>query len=1132
MGLLGNVITSTDYPKSFKASLTQDNNLVSPICFRINLDDNVEEYPSSYEAGTMKYVEVNLYNGDETAVTHEPPVATYTITGTDVDPLKEKLYGTNSMLLTATDFNISTSTITSSKYTVEISSARDYTRYGNTFIVQNNIQTFNKQATLPDLTSIDVNNGLTVTPITLANISQYVDSTEVAAYQKYDSDIVFGYEVCASYFDNSAQLIDVFDYYAFEDTDYAAATTPAPTSSANFYARNVQKAVISKTVLESGAVPSAVFLFGKDEAVNMTRGSKYVFTYRAKMKKADSSGVNYFPDTQSTSAIIRSKTMSAPYQKPRFYFYPWISSDSSVTWKYYIEAPDTSAVIGNFKVSVGTITSGAVPKLNIVDNVSNAVEVIVGDLSRGNIYSMQIVTSQYKAIYGKNVTNTLVGQYFEGDYTFQKATTSLSYQMEDVSAQNRYRITVNDSDDDISSLSRVVALKVSVYKAGATSGAALKTITVPFDYITMKSSGGSGVGFLRYSDIKDLIGNTLDFKITAVYDSGISGFKDMVNATCAVQLLPANGKGNYMMLNSTSTALVENSTGNAMGSYYQIFSMSKATSLISFSYNSLIDDSFVGGLSFGNNDNGAKLLNLNGQPYATLKATREVDLHITDNNAVDLTEFTFDSMTPTVNLNRGAAYTIDTTVNSATVHWTLTGQDEKLDEGEIKDSKMYFNLYKITALGAKEDLKITIPTGIQKGVTRYDTIINDLIPDTKYGIDIYYIDSSTGKKVYPINAYLPEKEPSSNMYTFTTSSTIAITPSMTPVKYVANSYLDKYLQISYTLNQTLGFDINYSICQKQGTEYKVLLTSDELSNRGIIKTPLVNKEDMLDERIILSPGKVYWKDALNNTVYFPFNNTDYYLCIKPVSETNSSIELGTPVYIQLNITPLNTPFYKVKTVPSLNAVTFQVSVLDIGKVMVNGCYKVKVLNGTGKDITPEDNKNIVYYISNPLSIKVSGIADADKAIIHLYAVHDMQNTGKAADDSMLQDISQVNYDDLDTIGKNYLKVSYTGYPLSGSGYDLGDVQIQQCSSEHARIYFTDSVNLGIIKHIRYVVVNEAGVSYNYYEPFSVAELNSNGSYYELSHQFTSTGVYQIQIRFYDESKTQLDDLALTYYKNY
>ncbi|MFT4145817.1 MAG: hypothetical protein QM644_15300 [Mobilitalea sp.] len=1121
--LVGSVVVKTDTPEGFTANFSQDTNLTSPVSFRINLADAIPSVSSLYEASTIEYIEINLYNGDETAVNNTAPVATYTLEGTEGEnynsTLMSKVYGNNTLLLTEKDFNISAAAITSSKYTVEVSAVRDYTRYGNEFTVANNVRTFTKQATLPDLNTIDKNNGLIVTPITLANISQYVAGSELYKYENYDADVVFGYEISAAYFDNSAGLVQSFIYYAYEEANYQTAAT-----AASFYMNNTPLAMMEVSVPVTNTVPRAVFLFGQNEASSMSRGSRYVFTYRAKLKQGDDQGITeYFPECVDPAVVIRSKTARAPYQTPVFFFYPWVSDANSVTWKYYIKSPDTEAIASNFSTSRGTLT-GAAPILNKFDDINSKVEVTINGLTRSNTYNLTVRTKQFKNIYNSSVEVSLVGQYFESLYALTTNTTSLTYELEDLPLQNRYRLTLNDTST-AEHLSRVVAAKVQVYKSK--TGSPVKTLTIPLDNVT----GQVGVGFLRYGDIKEFLGSTLYYTVTAVYDTGISGFMGAQNSYRAIQLLPANAKGNYITLNYTYSGLSEDVSGNAKGSYFYISGMNNQTSVVTFNFQSALESTYSSSLSMICNQSGARLQNLNGLPNATLKKLDEVILPIAGSAIKEtFSEFTFNTMTPTINLNRGAAYTIDTTVTSATVHWKLEGQDEKLKLNEIKNSTMYMDLYTINNLGIKTYTGVTIPTVIAEKVYSYDTLISDLMSNTKYGIQIYYYDTATSNKIYPINAYRPDVEPSTNVYTFTTNENIVIAQSSLSLRYVANSYLDKYLQIGYSLNQTLGFDIDYSIIKKEGTVYTELLSTDDLASRGIIHSPMVKTEIMTDERLMLQPGKLYWTEN-GQTVYFPFNSTAYYLCIKPVSETNASILLGEPVYLQLNVPTLNTPFYNIKTIPNENAVKFQISIVDLGKVMVYGHYKIKILNGAGDDITPEGYKNVTYSSASPVSINVNNIADDDRAVLKIYTVYDLKNDGLASNGTALPDIKDIAYESLDA-PVNYLKVSYTGYPLGESGYDLGEMQIAQSSSERARIYFTNPVNLGIVKYVRYVIVNEAGVSYSYNDLFTPVVANSTSSYYELSHKFQTLGVYQIQIRFYDETMTQLKDVALTYFKNY
>ena len=238
--------------------------------------------------------------------------------------------------------------------------------------------------------------------------------------------------------------------------------------------------------------------------------------------------------------------------------------------------------------------------------------------------------------------------------------------------------------------------------------------------------------------------------------------------------------------------------------------------------------------------------------------------------------------------------------------------------------------------------------------------------------------------------------------------------------------------------------------------------------------------------------------------------------------------LGEPVYIKLDIPELSRPFYNVKSTPSIDKVSFNVSVLDTSKIIVDGEYRIRIFNDLGEDITPEEYKNVPYSISTTsLPIEVD-VPRGDRAVLCIYSVYDLNNTGQAADGSPLISVGDMAYEDID---ETYLKLSVVGYPLGDKGYNIGDVQIAQINSQYAGIYFTNSVNLDMIKRINYVVINQSGASTTYNEGFVPSAVDDR-FLYELSHKFMINGIYQVQIRLYDEDNNMSDEMALTLFKNY
>ena len=144
-------------------------------------------------------------------------------------------------------------------------------------------------------------------------------------------------------------------------------------------------------------------------------------------------------------------------------------------------------------------------------------------------------------------------------------------------------------------------------------------------------------------------------------------------------------------------------------------------------------------------------------------------------------------------------------------------------------------------------------------------------------------------------------------------------------------------------------------------------------------------------------------------------------------------------------------------------------------------------------------------------------------------MYDTKNTGRDANGNSLLPINKIGYSDLNN---KYLKFSTVGYPLGDKGYNIGDVQIAMIDGQTAGVYFTNSVNLNKIERVSYVVINEQGASVTYNEPFVPRTAGDDRMLYELSHKFASNGIYQIQIRFYDDVMNIADERVLTLFKNF
>lgn len=1129
--LLGNIVQSTPNPQAFTASITQGSDLTSPVSVKIELNDASSTRNSSYEASTIQKVVVNLYNGTADSISTSAPIGTYSITGTGGNTyssdLGGKIYG-KQLELNAASFGISSSTTVGTSYTVKIVAVTDYTTYANSFTVNSSSATFTKQATLPTLDDIKQNGGLQVIPITMTNLSNYVSGSVYNSYQNkgYNSDsTVLGFAVTATQFDNSASLVSEFDYYAYQENDYDGYFSSNPNSSAaEFYGSSAIAPVARTNAAVTSTVPSAVFLFGSGDGANMSRGNKYIFTYRAKLKNsAGSETSQYFPDAEYPSAVIASDTAEAPYQSPNICFYPWMSDGSSVTWKYCISAVDAGAVAGNFSLASG---NGSLMSSQVVLNKSEQL-LQISSLTPGKSYQLYVGVAQYRSGYsgGGYGQTTLVGDVFDGSGTIS-SDSGLTFQMDKLSEENRFKITVTDSSANAAALSRVVGLQVKVYDTSRTT--LYKTITIPFDSVT----NSVGTASLPFGQLTAYLNTTMSYSIAAVYDTGQSGLSyiSSSNGFALETVSPQTDGSSYIALNSTNDGLIELVNGSA-GSYFISSGGGCTSSSASFTYGSELYSAYSGKtLNFTFDQTGARLEGVNNRPACTAKNLGSVSLKNNGQIYVDFA-ITDSDLTPTINLNNGDAYTIDTDSSSAQVHWLLQGHEALIESSGIAGNLMYYNLYKVNTDGTLQTVAVKSQAStLFASQDSYTTSITGLNPDTTYGIKFYYYKvSDPATPVYPINAHSPEVKPSDNLYVFTTADKVSIVPSA-GVTYIANSYSSKSLQFNYTMNQTTGFSIQYSIVKKTSTGYTTMLDSSQLSSMGIISSPVPPLSKSMTQYLNIDPGKLYWTEN-GARVYFPFNSSDYYVCITPVSLSGSA-PISNPAYISLKVPQLQEPYYNITATPGQNSTTFNVSVVDSHKIIAYGQYIMKVFDSNNKDITPDVVKNTVYYVdSSSPAVQINGLTGSAGVTIKLYAVYDPNNTGLDSSSNALPYIGTISSDKLDS----YMRCAQTGYPLSGS-YSVGNVQIAMKNSSTASLYFTNSVNLaGTVKSISYVVVDSSGNVTNYSEGFNPVTSGSTITDDLTSCQFTQPGTYQVQVRFYsssDSSGAALTDRALTLIKNY
>lgn len=1111
-GLLGSVVVHTNRPRAFRANISPSKQDGKQIGFKLNLSDYKVSESSAYEASTLAFLQINIYNGDASTINDTAPVATYVMTGengeNNASTLADKIYGEHEAELNESIMGINPVLITASQYTVQVKAVKDYTRYANEFeLLESDPVTIIKGVKEPSIEDIDPNDGLTIIPIKNAYADAY-SSYGASVNGSINGDAIIGFEVKAK-FDNTSNWADQFIYYVYEK-----ATIPSVGAAASFYATSNDSLLLAKKEVDvelgGASVPSAVFLFKDYEKMN--RGSKYIFTYRARQKENPE---NYFPECKDVNCVVRSKEALAPYIRPQFYSMPWDSDNTHCTYHYYIEAKDVDAVYGG-AFEVNETIMGDLP---IQINQNNA-ELKIPVSGRGPLKVVVYANDYNKNYYGENRYHVnLVNQYYSpllGDIS-----NAFSYNAIDIETENRIKLTVTDSDVNATNLKKVVALQVDLYNA---SDVQQKSLKIPFSSIT----NNVGEAYVNYSNFQDLINNTLKFKVSVLVDNGRSGFGIVKTATqnVAIQTVTTEPDGKYVTLNTTHDGVIVNDSGKAMNSYFSVSQANVTPSTTQLYYSSCLFASFQNEMmDLSSIPGGMQLGNLTERNIVTLKGLNTYGIQYKkNNNYFDYFEITFQSMTPSINLNQGDSYTIIATADTATVNWKLYGQASALDNGKVQDQLMYMDLYEIKQDATRALLtEKKVSTFIEKDKEDYTTVITGLVNNKKYGITIYYIDQFTGKKVYPLDINRPNVSGDSIMFTFTTSDEVMITPAT--AVYSAETYLEKYITVPYLVNSTMGYKIVFNLYKKNGDAYETLLNSIDLANRSIILSPNVIHE-MNEANLYFRPGSIVWKDADSNDVYFPFKSNDIYLGIKPVSLVDPSAEIGKEQYAPLFLKELKLPYYNVVSIPySPTRIDYKVTVTDVDRVIVGNHFRVKVFDALGNDVTPETIKSTTYSTFQPNRISVDGLDQSGAYTLKIYTIYDRMNVGN------VDGISGTMYENLNDAQCVY---QITAKPLSDKGYDMGAITFALDQQNRGKLYFKDSVGLeDKIRYLQYTIVDPYGKTSSYTDYFNLIDVDESKKVKELYHTFESTGEYVIQLRFMDENMESIhEDTSLTIIKEY
>ena len=950
-----------------------------------------------------------------------------------------------------------------------------------------------KNEKLPSAGDI-VKNPLTVTAIS----NGMAQGLEDGKY--YDSNLpqsaIVGYELTPTY-SNLTEHEKEFIFYAFRCSNLSEEKLQKLDATAGeFYLTNtgsgansaVCLATRTEVVDHSSKVVPSVRIWFADTDGKMTRGQKYAFSFEVKLSEED----KYFPPRDSNyiflSARDEATAAAAPYVEPEsMQFVHWSSgtTDGKLVYKYKIKTVDKDAVSDKFSV-------GAEDSVNKSGTIGT---ITITGLQDGRKVLVNCRTKKYSDLY-QNKEET---DYAVINHTYESSKTAgdlkVSYGDDDDDDLGRLTITIRGSAQD---LNRIPAFLLTLTPTGG--GLDPLKLTLPISAISTSGDTAVITAYVDYSLFDGYIGEQLTPSLVAKYDNGIAGY-GAVSDEIAIQALQA---GKYVKLNVDGEYACNIDT-SASDSWFKIGDWG-GDWIGDYSVTHMLTDKELG-LPLEPAIGGTRLKVVDST--VTVKQLVDAEVIPKDNKTI-----TINSLTPAVTVtDNSGEYTIETAGAWARVNFTLSGYNDLLVDNKMTLCMEVFKVDDSGNIGEKlkdGDLGVQIKTENGKVPIKSSIeISNSLEPNHTYAVRFYYMEGSVKK--HPLDTARPGTAGEYCYFKFRTKEDIIL--SNARVKYVADDYDSKFIEIEVDINDSRGYDIIYELHDGDTVYTGEVLKHGE--KEIISKTP-TNFIQGTQHKIILNA--VFGIDW--------FGRDDLFLRATPVSKDDNTVTLGKTLEIKIEVQDPPSTNFDVLPIPSMDKLTVRIRAIDPGRLIYGDTYTVKVLDEAGNDVTPSS----ISAAYNPLQTESIAITTVK-----------IDGTEKALTDASLEGKKwriQINA----LLDKNHDGEAETVYTstteptaLSTTNAFFGEVDLVTVK-EGTALYFTNSVELTTAAtKVSYTVLPEGSSNYKNYTisnfGLELEEHPTGSGRYRLMLNKEATkaeGTYYICFEFFkgDESVLKLE------FKNY
>ena len=475
---IGAFVVQTKIPDAFKVVYTPVDDLHAAFSVKAQLVRGSGD-DTELEANTLTGFNINLYEGTNTA---GKLVKTVKKVDGDLRPyvseLRSECYD-DSFIINPTFFGKNNSDLKAANYTIEITSAYDYTKYKNNLPIEANTIVVKLKETI---------NIIIGEPLEYMNIKNK-DMGDDKRSDLLDGTVT-GFRFKSTY-DNSKNQAKVIHYYI----------------------KNTQGQVlktIDYVVPANGSIGTVEFYLDdgleKGEADDkLHRGRRYLISQSIELDLDGDGSIdyNYEPDTMG---------FDFERQAASFKFYPSQASASTYSWKYTYKDID-HALLGRKATST-------------LDGESPC-EKTLSPTSEFSTVTFNVAGSGLFAIYGNynyidekdTISTSLIQQYYEGVSEADFGSVAVQPR------KNKVIFMFNDFESKPEFFSRVSSVKIDFV-----SGSDRVTI----DGLSIKA----GSITVNYALLKNLLGKTITPQITIYYDSGIYGFENQSSYFAIQQIRP------------------------------------------------------------------------------------------------------------------------------------------------------------------------------------------------------------------------------------------------------------------------------------------------------------------------------------------------------------------------------------------------------------------------------------------------------------------------------------------------------------------------------------------------------------------------------------------------------------------